>query len=795
MPPPGGKISNRLAPALIPSTCGPVDLRTLRRAGISVIEMLQETELLAGLDRATLKSVARASSMVGVTAGTDVIRQGEPGDGLYLVLTGRLRVFRTGADGREALLGELSAGEIVGEGSLITDEPRYASVKASEDSLLIRLPRPAFEDILARHPGHGSSLRALIARRQEEEHRERYRPVSSELVEFLRTVPLFASMSAPQLRDIEGHLRWLYLPGGRQLMKQGDQPDGLYVVVGGRLRYEVSDEAGRVTRRGDFGRGDIVGELALVTGEARSATVFALRDCELVKLTESAVNRMLRRSPRVVLSLTRTIADRMSRPESERRGKPFTSIALIPITPSVSVREVVGNLEAVLRKFGRVARIDAVEVDRSLGTGSAVVENDDPRSEGIVAFLSAREEENDFLLLEGSIDASSWNERCIRGADRVLLLADAKDDPRLSPVEVRYLGPKSSLRTPTELVLVQPPERQVAEGTRRFLEPRQLERHHHIRKDNRADMERLARHLTGRSIGLVLGGGGARGMAHIGVAEAFLRRGLPVDMICGTSAGALIGGLFALHGETQTIRRLVKKHLVESNPLNDYTFPFISIVRGAKYSRTLEEVFQNALIEDLIVPYFAMATNLTATEEAVFDRGPLWKAVRASTSLPGIVPPLYENGQLFVDGGLLNNLPVDALRARRAGRILAVDVSGAKLNQDEQYGKLIGSDTSVESPGFFRSFANRMKGKTTRLVVPTLGSVLLRSTMVGSVLKVKRAKVDADIYVRLPVEKFGLLDWPSVESLIEIGFQYALENILAWEKKLLPAENDPAVPP
>lgn len=753
--------------------------------------MLQGTELLSRLDRSTLKAVARASSLVGANEGTEVFRQGEPGDGLYLVLTGRLQVLRTGADGRVAVLGELSAGEIVGEGSLITDEPRYATVKSIEDSLLVRLPRAAFEEILGRHPEHGASLRALIARRQDDEHHERYRPVSSELVEFLRTVPLFASMSAPQLRDLEGHLQWLYLPGGRQLMKQGDEPDGLYIVIGGRLRYEVADESGRVLRRGDFGRGDIVGELALVTGEARSATVHALRDCELVKLTQSAVKRMLKHSPRVVLSLTKMIADRINRPTGEVRGKPFTSIAIIPITPMVVAGEVAAGLETALKHFGRVARIDAAQIDRTLGAGSAAAENDDPRSEGIVAYLSSREEETDFLLLEGSIDASAWNERCIRGADRVLLLADAKDDPRLSPVEVRYLGPASSIQTPRELILIQAPEKLVADGTRRFLEPRRLERHHHIRRGNRHDVERLARHLSGRSVGLVLGGGGARGMAHIGVIEAFIRRGLPIDMICGTSAGALIGGLFALHGETQTIRRLVKKHLVASNPLNDYTFPFLSIVRGVKYARTLDEVFQGTLIEDLLIPYCAVATNLTVSEEAVFDRGPVWKAVRASTSLPGIVPPLYEQGQMFVDGGLLNNLPVDVLQARRAGKILAVDVSGARLNQDEQYGRLVEAESSAEGPGFLRSLMNRMRSRENRLVVPTLGSILLRSTMVGSVLKVKKARSDADIYVRLPVEKFGLLDWPSVEALIEIGFHHGLENILTWEKILLPGDGEP----
>ncbi len=761
-----------------------MDLRTLKQSGISIVDLLRGTGLFSQLDRQTLKIVARALSFVGATTGTEVMRQGEPADGLFLVVNGRLQVMRAGPDGQTVILGELATGEIVGEASLVTSEPRSATVRAVVDSLLIRLPRAEFQILLERYPEKIGTLSALIAGRQASEHQERYRPVSNDLIRFLKTVPLFASMNDSQLRELEAHLQWMYLPGGKELMKQGDAPDGLYVVAGGRLSYEALDEAGRVFRSGFFARGDIVGEMALLTGEARSATVTALRDCELIKLTQSAVKRLLYRSPRSVLSLTKTIAGRISRPDAMGRGLPFTSLAVIPVTPSVNIEEFTTALEISLSRHGKVRRINARSLDEALGEGSAQKSSDDAGGEKISAWLSEREEEHDFLLLTGGADAGPWNEKCIRGADRVLLVAAGGDDPKLSPVEVRYLGPVNVVHSPRDLVILQSSDRREARGTKDFLNHRQPAQHYHLREGSRADMDRLARYLTGSAVGLVLGGGGARGAAHIGVIEALLQGSVPIDMICGTSMGALIGGLYAKYGETNTIRRLVREHLVESNPLNDYTFPFISLVRGRRYVQALREVLGESSIEDLPIPYFAVACNLTLAEETEFHSGPAWQAVRASTSLPGIVPPLYKNGQLFVDGGLLNNVPVDLMRSRQAGKIIAVDVSGSRMNQDELYANFLGAKSAAEAPSFFRSLSNKMRRRENRAVVPSLGSILIRSTMIGSVMKVKQAKKEADIYARLPVEKFGLLDWHLAEDLINLGYDYALENLPIWQKKI-----------
>ena len=765
-----------------------VDLRTLRQAGISVVELLQQTEILSHLDRHTLKVLARAFSFVGVNAGTEVMRQGDPGDGLYLVVSGRLQVKRLRADGSVAILGELSNGELLGEGSLMTSEPRYATVEAVIDTLLIRLPRADFQKLVERDPDRVRSLTDLIAKRQEAGHKERFRPVPRDLVAFLRTVPLFAALSKRQILDLEMHLRWLHLPGGKELMKQGEAPDGLYVVVGGRLNFEVLDGLGAPVRAGTFGRGDIIGELALVTGEPRTATVTALRDCELVKLNQASVSRLLHRSPRAILSLTRTIAERISGRRVSSSGSRFTSLAVIPVSPSVDTAAFTAALIRGLSGFGRVCHVNAGTVDRLLGPGSSGLESDHARSEELVAWLSAREEEHDYLVLEAGAGSAVWNERCIRGADRILLVADSRDDPKLSPTEVRFLGPHSALGAAREMVLLQRAGASVASGTDRFLERRNPERFHHIRAENDGDMQRLARCLVGRSVGLVLGGGGARGVAHIGVIQALKESGVPIDLVCGTSAGAIVGGLYALHTDTKLIEELVRRHLVNSNPLSDYTFPFVSLVRGRRYSQALRAGFGETRMEDLLIPFLAVACNLTLSEEAVFDTGPAWKAVRASTSLPGIVPPLYDGGQLFVDGGLLNNVPVDLMRASGAGRILAIEVSGGRANQDEDYGLLLGSQSGAQAPPFLQLLANRLRRREKRLRTPSLGSVLLRSTMLGSVMKVRRARTDADVYARLPMDRFGLLDWHATEELIQLGHEHALAHMAEWKEKLLGAQ-------
>ncbi|MBL8020696.1 MAG: cyclic nucleotide-binding domain-containing protein [Leptospirales bacterium] len=758
-----------------------MNLRWFRENGISIVEFLRSSHILSHLGRQDLKALARAFTATSLAVGQKAMSQGKSGDSLYLVASGRLRATRREEDGSESVLGEICTGEIVGEGALLTDEPRYADVTAVEDSQLLQLTRGDFEKLAETHPGAMEQLQSLLARRQKEGHREKYRPVSRNLIEFLQSVPLFALLPPPLLKEIEPHLTWLHLPAGHQLMHQGDEADGLYVVMGGRLKFTSTDREDRVTREGDFARGDIIGELSILTGDNRSATVRAVRDSELVKLADVSVQRLLRDSPHVVFWLTRILAERLTRDKTLSAAKKFSVLAVIPVTANVDITEFCIDLKGSLAQFGRTNLVGWQIAEERFPLTPGFENN---RQAELMVWLSEMEQSSNYLILQGSSGNMDWNERCLRQADKVLLVANALEDSKLSAVEMRYPRDDDHISAERILVLLQPERTIRANATKAFIDKRDLGRHFHVRRGSADDMKRLARGLTGNSIGLVLGGGGARGMAHIGVIRALAEHGVPIDMLGGTSAGAIMAGMFAYSQDLKALELTVRRFMVDQNPLNDYIFPFISISRGRKYSNSLMNVFGNAQLEDLIVPAFAVACNLTLSKEAVISSGPIWAALRASSSLPGIAPPLFYEGQFYVDGGLLNNVPVDAMRKMGAGKVIAIDVSASTQNEDAQYAEFMGAETVSEAPSFMRIIRNRLRGKGSRRAIPSLASILIRSTVIGSVSRVKKARADADIFARLPLDGFGLLDWKEIDKLIDIGYKYACENMEIWKGRL-----------
>ncbi len=759
-------------------------LQWFRENGISVVDFLRSNELLRRLDRRTMKMLARVLMPVELPAGQALFQQGAPGDRLYFVASGRLRAVRTLSDGTKHILGEVGPSEIVGEAALLTDEPRYATVECIEDSNVLSLSRDHFQKLLADHPEEIQFFAKLITRRHEDTHREKYRPVSRDLLEFLRTVPLFAALPRAVLGEIESHLVWLHLPAGHDLMKQGDPSDGLYVVLGGRLAFQAQDAQGALIRSGTFGRGELIGELAILTGEKRSATVTALRDCELVKLPDISVQRLLKESPKAVFALTRTLADRMTRNAPLGKETTYSAIAVIPVSSSVNIEDFAHELNQAMARTSRTLLCRSKDLEHGIGVPISKIDPDNPRHEMFVWF-SQQEEKADFLILQGSHDEPLWNESCMRQADLMLLVADVKDQAMPTAPELRLLGDAGrNVAGESRLVLLQPRGARTGSETEKFLKAHPASRHHHVRKQTPEDMERLARAISGKSVGVVLGGGGARGLAHIGVIQALRDAGTPIDLLCGTSAGAIVSGIYAALQDPDQLKATIREMAVTQNPLNDYTFPFVSLVRGRRYSRTIQEAVGDVRIEDLLLPYAAVACDLTISTEAVFMKGPLWKAMRASSSLPGIAPPLYEDGHLFVDGGLLNNLPVDVMRKLGAHRILAVDVSDAKMPEDEAYGQFLGVRSTSVAPGFLKMLGNRLRPPSKRTKLPSLGNILMRSTMIGSVLKVKQARQDATIYARLPVDPFGLLEWTSMDAIVEVGRSYAAENADLWKDRL-----------
>ena len=286
------------------------------------------------------------------------------------------------------------------------------------------------------------------------------------------------------------------------------------------------------------------------------------------------------------------------------------------------------------------------------------------------------------------------------------------------------------------------------------------------------DFGRLARCLSGRAVGLALGGGGARGFAHVGVLRALKEAGVAIDLIGGTSMGAVVAALHAMGLDCQAMLRMAHDLFLAEKPYREFTLPMISLIRSRRLDRVVRRTYGDTRIEDLWLSYFCISTDLTAAEMVTHDRGPLWRAVRASSSLPGVFVPVVDEGHLLVDGGVMNNLPGDVMRARCGGRVIVVNVS------PEQ-------ELSVpwkQFPSPWKLLWDRILRFKRRARVPSILDVLMRTIVASSDHRAEQVKADADLYLHPPVARYGLLEFAAYEEITEAGYQYAKETLEELDK-------------
>ena len=590
-----------------------------------------------------------------------------------------------------------------------------------------------------------------------------------ELQAFLAGIPFFAPLDDALRLELARGLEPVHVVAGEVVFRQGDAGDGLFLVVSGRLRVTVAAEG---TERAvhDLGRGSVVGEIALLTDRPRTATVHAVRDSDLQLLRAPVFQELAERSPALMSEMMRLLADRLltrDRLLSDRALPPaIRAIAVVAAGQDPRPAAAVGRLLAGrLAQAGRVRLVDADVVERELGPGAAQRKPGDPGRGELTGWLHDLERAHDYVLYQAEAADTAWSRLCLSQADVVLLAASADGDPARGPVEARALA-TPSLRC--ELALL---HRDQPSGTARWLASRAVADHHHLRDGEPADAARLARMITGTGCGLVLGGGGPRGFAHLGVIHALEDSGIPVDVVGGTSIGAIVGALCAL-GLDDVARVRALTHQI--GRLVTLTLPLVAVSSGRRVDRLLADRLGTVPIEDLPRPFFCVSASLTRAEEVIHDRGPLWPAVRASASLPGIFPPVYADGDLLVDGATLNNVPVDVMRGRvGSGCVVAVDLSP----------EVETLTVAPFGPGLsgWRVLGRRLNPFASAHPVPGIGYILTRSPSLNQV-RHQRAALDGDrveLLLRPPVAGLGALDFKGAGPLIEAGYSHATEALAA----------------
>lgn len=578
-------------------------------------------------------------------------------------------------------------------------------------------------------------------------------------------------------RDAGGFPR-LLVPHGQVVFRENDPGDCLYVVRNGRLRVIQHYETPRQRILGEAGHGECVGEMALLGGSIRGATVVAIRDSELIRVSQQDFDVLIQEHPQPMLDIMRVITRRLDNSNRLAAIAPRRlTLAVIPAGESAPISWFCQTLRDCLPADRRIRLLQRQMLPAELTVASASPLECDRRH---ARWLDEQEQLHDFLILQGEAGLTDWGRRCMRQADIVIVLGTARQESDLATLK----GELTSLSEPAarprlELVLMQ--EQFPCSGTQRWLQSLPVVSHHHVRFDSVPDVARVARILLGQDVTLILGGGGARGFAEIGVLKAIEELRIPVDRVGGTSMGAVISSHFALHRDWRRTVEDMRRSFVQGGRLHDYTLPLQSVIRAARYERVLENLFGGIQIEDLPLSFFCMSCNLTQAASVVHRHGPLAKWLGASVSIPGMAPPLVDEGELYVDGGFLNNLPVDVAREAGAGFVIAVDVS------PEVDLKLSGGFQG--RPSGWEVAANWLRHRKTTAQFPSMFDVLLRTTEMTSVSKKNQVRALADCCVRPTVQGFKMFDWHEIEKLVERGYNAAVESLPALRKKLTSLSN------
>jgi NTE family protein len=600
--------------------------------------------------------------------------------------------------------------------------------------------------------------------------------------DFLARVPMFAELPADVRQALAADLRGIRVPAGDWLFRQGESAEAMFIVRIGRL--EVIDESSGATIR-QLGRGDAVGELALITGATRSASVRAARTSDLLALDRSRFQELLTTSPGFSLGITRVLGQQL---QSSRAAVPTarpqpTTVTLVSLDERVPLAALAHDLADQLRSGLRAAALDEPRVERS-----------EPDSAATWApILDAAEGRNDLVLLVGGsfADPRPWTEFCVQQADRILAVTPG------GPVSERA-AERPELRG-CDLVGydVRPGSGALAGLTQR-LEPTET---HVIREAERTqDLARLARRLSGRSVGVVLSGGGARAFAHIGVLDELLAAGIKVDRVGGVSMGAYIGALFSMGLDAEEMDACCFEEWIQRRPLADYTLPRHGLIRGERVKRMLQRSFGEVAIEELTRSFMCGYGELRSASLILARSGPLWEAVGLSINIPILGAPQVHGRDLLIDGSLVDNLPVRAMSDLGEGPVIAVDVkatwerparSASNAAVAAEPAGLAPKPSAVATEPLSVGTGSAgdsvpPAGVTSRWRVtrvdekqrpPLLGETLTRVLLLGSANTSDAAREHADLIIRPRAEGVGLLEFHQLDAAVQAGRQAAREAL------------------
>ncbi len=541
----------------------------------------------------------------------------------------------------------------------------------------------------------------------------------------------------------QGEAAWFSLPGGATLFNAGEPADKLYFVRAGRLGAFRREEGHEPQFLGVIRPGEPAGEMSLISGMPHSGHVVALRDSEIFSLPRDVFFDACDNDPSVMVELARLMILR-SRQAATKVSMGVSSVfGFVTIGEPVMLRPLVDRIAREIGKLGYSVTVVGSEAQHAPTEWFSEVESD-----------------YDFVLYCAEAADPGWRQVVGRQVDRLFRVGRGDVAP---PPTLLHANEPLQTQNLVDLILVQKRDAAAPQGSEAWMDVARPARLFHMRREHGGDVARIARILTGQAVGLVLSGGGARAYAHIGAIQALNERKVPIDFVGGVSMGAIIAAGVGLGWDNVEMERRIRAAFVDTSPLDDIAIPLLAMTRGEKVRERLAEHFGEVQIADMWLPFFCLSSNLTTGTYQLHRRGLLRDALRATISLPGILPPATLNNDVLVDGAVMKNFPADVMRINELGPIIGIDVSRGR--------SITAADVARPSSVWRWILSGEWRKG------PPIVSLLMRAATVSTGRDLMAARDATDVLVTPEVTGVEIRDWAAFDPAVAGGYAAMIEAL------------------
>jgi NTE family protein len=668
-------------------------------------------------------------------------------------------------------------------------------------------------------------------------------PIAANKRWFLKQISIFSHLNDEQLGFVASVALLSEHETGETLYRQGDPNETFYGLVSGRIRLFVRQETGREETVETLHRGDYFGTKSILTREPHSVTAQALNACILIKINRDGFEAILKQIPEVGIQLSTTLSKRVRQkdiPIKQVAESTLVSVHgnctsgqrhLYAVSLSAALRRETGKqviwilvdagsewaegrLEVRLPVFSGKESFDPMQAT------SAIVKHDELGVDLIHAAHDPGSSENAAQLahllsyltnlyhfvvvdLPPAVDRTVF--KAMVQADYIHLLCHGQrhDLERAAGLleELKKTVPNAAERLriivqngPQPLSKLEQGELLGSKIQAVLPHPSNamLEKPISTATDSQTDygkmIRRIAREAGGVRIGVVLGSGAAMGIAHIGIIRALEREGIPVDIIAGSSIGALIGALWSAGYDSRALEKIAnifrtRKSLLQ---LTDLSISRMGLLAGNQVTRLLRKYLGDSSFRDLKIPMKIAAVDYKRREVVVFEDGPVVPAIRASVAIPGIFMPVQLRGRYLTDGGVLSPVPVDILRQAGVQKIIAVNTLPSPQDMKTKYQEVAALNAQrayeMRFQGWWKNFTFELKRKWLRWIDINTFDILMHSIQGMEYVLAEAQCAQADVALHPTIPRINWWEFYNVDQLIRCGEETAMAQIDSIKK-------------